>query len=67
MLITNNKPDIITLQETNGDFPLPGYDRYVQPSIIPNRKGTQPLSAPPTMAITYVDKTLPTIQRDTTN
>ncbi|KAH9360902.1 hypothetical protein HPB48_003599 [Haemaphysalis longicornis] len=43
------------------------YDRYVQPSIIPNRKGTLPLSTPPTMTITYVDKTLPTIQLDTTH
>ncbi|KAH9376428.1 hypothetical protein HPB48_020090 [Haemaphysalis longicornis] len=66
-LITKTKPLIITLQKTNGDFYIPGYDRDVQPSIITNKKGTQPLSTPPTMTITYVEKTLPTIQLDTTH
>lgn len=65
MLIANTKPDIIKLQETNGDFSIPGCDRYVQPSIIQKRKGTQVLCTPPTMEITYVERTRSTVQQDT--
>lgn len=41
MLHAGTQPDIIALQETYGNFPLPGYDSFIQPSIVPRHKGHQ--------------------------
>lgn len=48
------QPDIIAFQETYGYFPLPVYDSFIQPSIVPIHKGQQTPPPPQAMTVIYV-------------
>lgn len=44
---TDTQPDVIALQETHGDFAIPGYEKFTQPSIVHRPRGTATAPPPP--------------------
>ncbi|KAG0418191.1 hypothetical protein HPB47_005063 [Ixodes persulcatus] len=68
---TQPKPDIILIQEANGDLNIPGYQKFTQPSICftprKNKKLQPPntVIAPITTTATYVARHIPSNQINT--
>lgn len=70
ILQAKTKPDIILLQETNGNYKLSGYQNFIQPSITKKCRATRARPNPlppsaPVMVVTYVANHIPAIQLET--
>lgn len=63
--VAEHSPAVIALQETNGEYKLPGYESYTQPSIITKKRGHQSPQPPRTQVVVYVRRDIAATQIDT--